>query len=275
VKGILLSVMVVLLAACGGGSGGGSTASTPASAAPTVSFSASPTSVTSGGTSMLSWSASNATSCSASGAWSGTQATSGTFQTGQLTADATFTLNCTGAGGGVVSRVTVTIDNSNSASVQLSASPPGVAVNGSTTLTWNSANVTSCTASGAWSGSQPTSGSVTVGPLTQDQTYQLSCSGTSGNAMAMTTVTIRQAVLSWTAPTQNVDGSALTDLAGYKVYSRTDSGAYGTPAAVINGAATTTWQTDLQPGTYYFALTAFTSGGTESAKTNEVSKTVF
>jgi hypothetical protein len=277
VKGILLSVLVVLVAGCGGGSGGGSDSSTSPSssaAAPTITLSANPTSVASGQTSTLSWTATNASSCSASGAWSGNQATSGTFQTPALTADSTFTLNCTGAGGGVVSRVTVTISNSNSASVQLTASPPGVAPNGSTTLTWNSSNVTSCSASGAWSGSQPTSGSTTVGPLTQDQTYQLTCTGTSGNAMAMTTVTIRQAVLSWTEPTQNVDGSPLTDLAGYKLYSRNESGSYGAPA-VINGASTTTYTMDLNPGTYFFALSAFNSSGAESAKTNEVSKTVY
>ncbi|MHB8660982.1 MAG: choice-of-anchor Q domain-containing protein, partial [Minisyncoccota bacterium] len=51
---------------------GGST--TPA---PIITLSASPTSVTSGGSSTLTWSSTNATSCTASGGWTGTKATSG------------------------------------------------------------------------------------------------------------------------------------------------------------------------------------------------------
>ena len=109
--------------------------------------------------------------------------------------------------------------------------------------------------------------------MSTDQTYQLSCSGSGGNALAMTTVTLRSAALSWTAPTQNVDGSALTNLAGYKVYWGTSPGTYSSSASV-SGASTTTFTTNLTPGTWYFALTALDSTGAESAKTNEVSKTV-
>lgn len=89
----------------------------------------------------------------------------------------------------------------------------------------------------------------------------------------MTTVALRSADLSWTAPTQNVDGSALTNLAGYKVYWGNAPRAYASSASV-SGAGTTTFTTNLTPGTWYFAVTAIDSTGAESEKTNEVSKTV-
>jgi len=108
--------------------------------------------------------------------------------------------------------------------------------------------------------------------LNADQTYQLSCSGSGGNALAMTTVTLRSAALSWTAPTQNVDGSALTNLSGYKVYWGSSPRTYSSSASVSGGA--TTFTTNLAPGTWYFAVTAVDSTGAESAKSNELSKTV-
>jgi hypothetical protein len=86
------------------GYGGGS-----ATPAPTIAMSADPASISSGGTSTLNWSATEATSCSASGAWSGTKTTSGTQSTGALTASATYSLTCTGAGGSAAQSATVTI----------------------------------------------------------------------------------------------------------------------------------------------------------------------
>jgi hypothetical protein len=223
---------------------------------------------------MLSWTSNNASSCTASGGWSGAKSVNGTAQSAAITSSTTFTLNCGGPGGGAIANVTVNVGASTSPSVQLSASPAGVAPGATTTLNWSSANVTSCTASGAWSGSKALSGSESTPALNADQTYQLSCSGSGGNALAMTTVTLRSAALSWTAPTQNVDGSALTNLAGYKVYWGTSSRTYSSSASV-SGAGTTTFTTDLAPGTWYFAVSALDSTGAESAKTNEVSKTVF
>src|SRR3989338_6970816 len=76
---------------------------------PTVSLSASPTSITSGTASTLTWSSANATSCTASGAWSGTKTVSGTQSTGSLTTSSTFTLSCTGSGGTASQSATVNV----------------------------------------------------------------------------------------------------------------------------------------------------------------------
>ncbi|MEK7703476.1 MAG: hypothetical protein AAB426_00845 [Myxococcota bacterium] len=71
----------------------------PVATAPVVTLFANPSTVDSGGTSTLTWSATNATSCTASGAWSGAKATSGSEPTGTITAMSTFTLTCTGSDG--------------------------------------------------------------------------------------------------------------------------------------------------------------------------------
>jgi Putative Ig domain len=87
-------------------------------------------------------------------------------------------------------------------------------------------------------------------------------------------VTTGSAVLGLTPPTQNSDGSALTDLAGMRVY-------YGTSASSLTqvldmpGAAATTYTlSNLTSGTWYFAATAYTSGGQESSPSATASKSI-
>ncbi len=74
--------------------------------------------------------------------------------------------------------------------VTLNANPTTVASGASSILTWSSTNATSCTASGAWSGNQTTSGSVSTGAITSSSTYNLTCTGAGGSASASTTVTV-------------------------------------------------------------------------------------
>jgi hypothetical protein len=74
--------------------------------------------------------------------------------------------------------------------VTLSASPSSVTAGSASTLTWASANATACTASGAWSGIQPTSGSVSTGALNQNSTYTLTCTGSGGSVSASATVSV-------------------------------------------------------------------------------------
>jgi hypothetical protein len=77
--------------------------------------------------------------------------------------------------------------------VSLSASPAGVTPGQAATLTWNSTNTNAtnpCTASGAWSGGQPASGSLSTGAINQTSSYTLTCSGSGGSASATATVTV-------------------------------------------------------------------------------------
>ena len=78
-------------------------------AAPTVTLSASPTSLAAGGATTLTWSSTDASTCTASGGWSGAQPASGAFTSGALSADATFTLTCTNAAGSTAGSATVTV----------------------------------------------------------------------------------------------------------------------------------------------------------------------
>ncbi len=71
----------------------------PVANAPVVTLVANPTTVDGGGTTTLTWSATNATSCTASGAWTGSRATSGSEESAAITATSTFTLACEGPGG--------------------------------------------------------------------------------------------------------------------------------------------------------------------------------
>lgn len=82
------------------------------------------------------------------------------------------------------------------------------------------------------------------------------------------------ATLSWSAPTENVDGSALTNLAGYRIHYGVSADAL-TQEVAINTTGTTTYMvTDLAPATYYFAIKAVTTTGAESSLSSVASKTI-
>lgn len=74
--------------------------------------------------------------------------------------------------------------------IAINAAKPSFAGPGVTTISWSTANASSCTASGAWSGSQPTSGSASTGVLYFPATYALTCSGPGGSTSASATVAV-------------------------------------------------------------------------------------
>lgn len=80
--------------------------------------------------------------------------------------------------------------------------------------------------------------------------------------------------LSWTPPTQNTDGSTLTNLAGYKVYWGTTQGSYPNSVTLNNPGLTSYVITQLTPATWYFTMTALNAQGIESALSNAASKMV-
>jgi hypothetical protein len=93
-------------------------------------------------------------------------------------------------------------------------------------------------------------------------------------AIAVTAISNGRATLSWTAPTENTDGSALANLSGYRIRYGTSAGAL-TQTIVINNASVTTYVVeDLAPATWYFAVTAVNSAGSESAYSNVANKAI-
>ena len=168
--------------------------------------------------------------------------------------------------------------------VSLTSTVSTVTVNDSTILNWTTSNADSCTASDGWFGSKATSGTASTVPLTQDTTFTLECTGPGGSASQSITVNVQSptgvATLSWTPPTTKEDGSALDNLAGYKVYYRsstdgTSPGSYSNQIVINNPGISTYIIENLLPATYYFVIAAFDSNGFQSSYSNEASITIY
>ncbi|HZD53828.1 MAG TPA: putative Ig domain-containing protein [Woeseiaceae bacterium] len=98
----------------------------------------------------------------------------------------------------------------------------------------------------------------------------------STGAFAITVVqtTTGSVTLSWAAPTQNTDGTPLTDLAGYRIYYGLAPGQYDQTLEINGAGVLSTVIDNLTQGTWYFAATAFTTSGVESDLSSEVQKSV-
>jgi hypothetical protein len=86
------------------------------------------------------------------------------------------------------------------------------------------------------------------------------------SATEMQTATAGGAVtLSWLAPAQNSDGSAVTNLAGYVIYFGRSPGTM-TGRISVDGVGIMAYSIgDLAPGTWYFQVSAVNAAGAESA----------
>ena len=276
----------------------------------------------------LSWTSSNASSCSASGDWSGSKSIAGSQSTGNLTSSKTYTITCTGLGGSVSDMVIVNVGNpvisvaleaipssgcaplnnvdlkatvsgnysgyityffdctndgswdkidsktsntytadvcsynssgSYTAKVRIenqglfaetttqitvyncdaypvvdikangSDGPITINYNNSANLTWTSSNANSCTASGDWSGTKPTSGYQSTGNLNSSKVYTITCTGSGGTVSDSVWVNVQGSSLdvaleaipsSGCAPLNNVDLKAQVsgNYSGYITY---------------------------------------------------------
>jgi hypothetical protein len=77
--------------------------------------------------------------------------------------------------------------------------------------------------------------------------------------------------VAWTPPTQNDDGSTLTDLSGYKIHYGTQSKAYTQSIPVDNAGITRYALETLPKGQIFIAMTAVNASGAESDFSSEVS----
>ena len=82
------------------------------------------------------------------------------------------------------------------------------------------------------------------------------------------------ATLSWQPPTQRTDGSALTDLAGYRILYGNAPGSYSNRVTLSNPGLTSYVIDNLSQGTWYFVMTAFDTTGAESDYSSVGSKTI-
>jgi len=93
-------------------------------------------------------------------------------------------------------------------------------------------------------------------------------------AIAVVTVSNGRATLSWTAPTENEDGSTLSNLAGYRIVYGTSASALTNTIQITNPSVTTYVVENLAPATWYFAVTAVNSTGAESNYSNVANKQI-
>jgi len=93
-------------------------------------------------------------------------------------------------------------------------------------------------------------------------------------SITVVAVSLGSVTLNWTAPTENEDGTPLTDLAGYRIYWGTTPGSYPDSVTLDNPGLTTHVVENLAPGTYEFVATSFNTAGVESSYSNPATKTV-
>jgi Fibronectin type III domain len=148
----------------------------------------------------------------------------------------------------------------------LSACGGGSSGTASTAQSSTPGTASSGTSSSSSSGSTSSSGS-----SSSSGTATGSSGSTSGT---LPTAPASSVAINWTPPTENVDGTPLTNLAGYDIHYGTASGKYTQTISVSNAGIATYVVQDLTPGTYYFAIAAVNADGTESPLSSEVSATV-
>jgi probable HAF family extracellular repeat protein len=151
---------------------------------PALTLSVNPASISLGNSATVAWTASNVADCAASGAWSGIKTASGSEQVTPVnTGTNSYTLTCVGVGGTVTKSADLAVTAAVKPTASVSVSPSVVAAGAaSPTLTWSSTNALTCTADGAWSGSQALTGSVPLANLQPGSyTYSLTCTGVGGS----------------------------------------------------------------------------------------------
>lgn len=135
-----------------------------------------------------------------------------------------------------------------------------------------------------WAFFDPTSGALTGTPsnaqLGPYSNIVISVSdGTAENTLAPFVITVAQnsmssATVSWVPPTQNIDGTTLVDLAGYRIYYGINATAPSWSVEIASPDITTYLLKDLSPGTWYFSVSAYALNGIESDASNTASKTI-
>ena len=87
-------------------------------------------------------------------------------------------------------------------------------------------------------------------------------------------IALGAATLSWYPPTQNIDGSQLTNLAGYRIYYGRDPNVLGRTVVIDNPGLSSYVIENLATGQWHFVMTSVNLDGVESRRTAAVSKTI-
>ena len=187
----------------------------------------------------------------------------------------------------------ITVTSGTAAAITLTGSPANTAVTGKPYSFQPTAKDSSGKAMSfsvqnkpSWASFSISSGLLSGTPPSAQTDSSIVISASDGSAsasMSPFTVTVTNApsgggtgaaTVSWTVPTQNTNGTALTNLAGVRIY-------YGTSSSTLSqqiqlaGTSTTTYTIDnLAAGTWYFGAAAYNTAGTQSAMSAIVSKSI-
>jgi hypothetical protein len=140
-----------------------------------------------------------------------------------------------------------------------------------------------------WATFDADTGALTGTPATANEgtTGSITITGTNGsskssigpfaitvNAPAPPPPATGSATLTWTAPTENTNGTPIAGLAGYHIYYGTTENTWTTTITVASPTETSYVVSGLAPGTYYFAVVAYNAAGMDSPQSNVLSKTI-
>jgi hypothetical protein len=95
-----------------------------------------------------------------------------------------------------------------------------------------------------------------------------------GFDISVNEIAVGSATLSWNPPTENNDGSSLTDLSGYRIYYGRNASSPAQTIVVNNPGLTRYVVENLSPAKWYFTMTSVNASGVESARAPMVSKTI-
>ncbi len=136
----------------------------------------------------------------------------------------------------------------------------------------------------SWTEFSTTTGALTGKPAAADvgsyANIQISASdGKASTSLPAFTVTVdqiatRNVTLDWTPPTENADGSVLTDLAGYRIHYGASKDQLTKTANIANPGLTSYVVEQLTAGTWYFHMTSYSKSGVESTASGVVSTMV-
>ncbi len=87
----------------------------------------------------------------------------------------------------------------------------------------------------------------------------------------MLSVGVRNIEIGWQPPSENIDGSSLNNLAGYRIYQVV--GTSRVLQKVVDSPTAASVSIAMPPGTFDFVITAFDTEGDESSESNMVRKT--
>lgn len=174
------------------------TTSYRSTAAPTVDLRINntngPANLSAPGSHTLSWTTTNAASCTATGNWSGSKATNSSEAFGSLAAGTyTYTLTCTNPAGSASDTVMANVYGAPTVDVRVNGqnAPSSFTEPAAYTISWSSSNATTCQAEGSLTGVTGTSGSRALSNVLQGTyTYTVRCSNPVG-AQAVDSVQVQ------------------------------------------------------------------------------------